>query len=330
MNKLKLIEEATDRILQGNSGPVVRFRLLRDVLRRAIDDHNLVQARKDLSKSLSVQELVCEQQTNGSWGRFHARTSKTDSPIPKTEFAVDRALALGLRKNDPLLAKASKYITDLLQEKTPFPDPAEKNTRWPTGWRLFCAGTLAKFRPNSKVLDESWRIWAEIAQRTFASGKYDPAQEILAHAELTGAPADLRYLRIDNKYSVSLIGARTDSLPPTIEKTLVMWLWNKSNGMMYYCMRPSAIPKRVSPGAFDRWLCSHELLSIYPTWRKLAVKTIDWLWTQQNQDGLWNFGPRGCKNTSCYLPLSDNWRKKQNRQYDWSTRVLILLRNYYD
>ena len=181
-------------------------------------------------------------------------------------------------------------------------------------------------RSLRKALDKSWRIWAEIAQRTFASGKYDPAQEILAHAELTGAPADLRYLRIDNKYSVTLIGGRTDSLPPKIEKTLVMWLWNKSNGMMYYCMRLSAIPKRVSPGAFDRWLCSHELLSIYPSWRKLAVKAIDWLWAQQNQDGLWDFGPRDP--AWFYLPLSATWRNRQNRVNDWSTRILILLRRF--
>ena len=43
---------------------------------------------------------------------------------------------------------------------------------------------MAKFHPNNKVIDKSWRIWAEIAQRTFGSGKYDPLQEIRAYEDI--------------------------------------------------------------------------------------------------------------------------------------------------
>ena len=324
VSRIREIKDAAQRILDCEPDPAVRFLLLRNVLQLPSKNSQLRDAYKNLQENIWIKQLRKWQCDDGGWGRFHSSASKTDSPVPKTEFAVDRALALGLRKDDPLFDKADKYITGLLQEKIVFPDLAEKNERWPIGWRLFCAGTLAKFNPKSKVLDKPWRMWAEIAQRTFTSGKYDPEGEILAHAELSGAPADLRYLKIDNKYSVSLIGARTDKLAAKIEKAMVTWLWNKKNGIMYYCMDISVIPKRCTCGAINRWLCSHELLSIYPTWRKFAVKTIDWLWTQQNKDGLWDFGLRD----QFYLPLSATWRNRQNRINDWSTRILMFLNRF--
>lgn len=327
MSRISEIENRAQRILNRTIDPAVRFLLLRDVLRLPPKNTDLRNAREGLQENIWIKQLKKWQNNDGGWGRFHTQTSKTCSPIPKTEFAVDRALALGLQKDDLILARASKYITYLLQEKISFPDPAEKNRRWPAGWRLFCAGTLAKFDPYNKVFDQFWYIWAEIAQHTFISGQYDPDREILAHAELTGAPADLRYLKIDNKYSISIIGARANSLPPKIEKSLVTWLWGKSNGIMYYCMDISAIPRRCTCGVFDRWLCSHELLSIYPSWRRLAGKTVDWLWKQQ-ENGLWDFGSRDP--AWPYLPLSATWRTKQNRIDDWSTRILILLRRFRD
>jgi len=54
---------------------------------------------------------------------------------------------------------------------------------------------------------------------------------------------------------------------------------------------------------------SLELLSCFPSWRKFARNIIDWLWTQRNNEGLWDFGPRA--NTSVYFPLSESWRENE-------------------
>ena len=56
---------------------------------------------------------------------------------------------------------------------------------------------------------------------------------------------------------------------------------------------------------------------------EFARESIEWLWAQRNDQGLWDLGPRSP--ASVYLPLSDSWRRRQDRVYDWATRVLILL-----
>ncbi|MBN2083391.1 hypothetical protein JW859_14445 [bacterium] len=41
------------------------------------------------------------------------------------------------------------------------------------------------------------------------------------------------------------------------------------------------------------------------------------------EDGLWDLGPRGC--SSSYCPLSVAWRRRIDRRFDWSARVLAVL-----
>jgi hypothetical protein len=79
----------------------------------------------------------------------------------------------------------------------------------------------------------------------------------------------------------------------------------------------------------DRWLASLELLArTFPTWIYRAEEAVGWLWAQQNEQGYWDFGLRPYSTAN--LPLSDNWRNRKNRIFDWTTRVLILLKKYAD
>jgi hypothetical protein len=83
----------------------------------------------------------------------------------------------------------------------------------------------------------------------------------------------------------------------------------------------------MKPGPVDRWFTSHELLSHFPVWRNMAEETVEWLWENQNPEGIWDFGTRSP--SSAFMPLSETWRKKGVRRLDWTTRVLLLLSTYY-
>jgi hypothetical protein len=61
MNMLKDIVESAGIILAENPDPVVKYLLLRDVLKRPVDDAELIEARGDLSKNRWVQLLEKEQ-----------------------------------------------------------------------------------------------------------------------------------------------------------------------------------------------------------------------------------------------------------------------------
>lgn len=327
MNERKRIEETANRILQESPDPVVRFRLLRDVLKVSPTTEALADARQEMLKSRWIRELQNEQRTVGSWGRFHS-AMKTEGQIVTTEAAVERGVALGLEASDPIFHATIDYLSELLEGTIRFPDPPERNNRWTTGTQLFAASTLAIIAPTLPILDKPWKLWATIAKQTFAAGRYDPEAEIKAHQTLTGASVKNSYLVLSSRYQLALLGSRVTSLPANLERALVEWVWHKKDGVGYLGIPLSSPPSRFTPGMLDRLFTSLEILSYFPSWRSFAGNLIAWLWTKRNGEGLWDFGPRA--SMSVYFPLSESWRRKQCRQHDWSTRVLALLRSYYD
>lgn len=327
MKKLKAIEESAYRILQEDSDPVVRFRLLRDVLKVPPDSDTLANARQEMLQSRWVLKLKDEQREDGSWGRFHS-AMKTKGKIRTTEAAVERGLALGLEGSDSTFRVTIDYLSSLLKGLIDFPDPPERNNRWATGKQLFAAATLARICPAHPILDETWELWATIARRTFNSGKYDPEAEIRAHQMLTGASIENSYLVLNNRYQLALLGSRARKLSKALENALVDWVWHREDGVAYLEIPLSNPPRRFTPGMLDRLFTSLELLSHFPSWSKFAGNLISWLWTKRNEEGFWDFGPRA--SMSVYFTLSESWRRKRHRQHDWSTRVLALLRSHYD
>jgi hypothetical protein len=322
LKERQCIEEIARRILQEKPDPVVRFRLLRDVVRVPSGSETLAHARREMLESRWVAELRNEQRQDGSWGRFHSAT-KSKGKALTTEAAVERGLALGLEASDPIFHATAGYLTRLLEGKTEFPDPPERNNRWNTGKQLFTAATLARICPTLPVLDKPWKLWASIAKHTFASSAYNPEAEIQAHRMLTGASVKDSYLVLNNRYQLALLGSRATRLPRTVENALFDWVWHKNEGIGYLEVPLANPPRRFTAGMLDRFFTSLELLANFPSWRSYAKNTVDWLWEQRVMEGLWDFGPRA--GTSVYFPLSGSWREKRKRQHDWSTRALTLL-----
>lgn len=214
MREFEAIEYTAHHILQDNPDSTVRFRLLRDVLKVPSNDDQLVNARREMLQNPWVLELQNEQRKDGGWGRFHSAV-KSKGRIPTTEAAVERGLALGLEASDTIFHRTINYLSRLLEASIEFPDPPERNDRWATGTQLFAASTLARISPILPVLDESWKLWATIAERTFASGKYDPGAEMQAHERLTGASVKSSYLVLNNRYQLALLGSSCKIAEPS-------------------------------------------------------------------------------------------------------------------
>jgi hypothetical protein len=313
-------------MLAENPDPGLQARLRRDVLAEGqalAGDRLLLRA---LQESVHIQQLALEQQVDGGWGRFHSRNSSLKRRVPTTEWAVARALALGLPPNTSLLRKSARYIQGLLTWKLPFPDPPEVNDRWPLGRRLFSAATLARLDPENPQVQQERTLWLEIASRTFASGRYRAGAERGAHAELTGASVENSYLRLNGHYQLRLLGSGTGGLPERLDRPLVEWLWSLPQGVGYYRQK-LGLPAPVTPAGMDNWLASHELLACCsPYWARRAEDVLRWLWDQRQPDGYWDFGPR--PPCSPRLPLSESWRSSANRRRDWTARLLALLAAY--
>ncbi len=325
---LDLIETTASRILGQSPGAVVRYRLLRDALRRPAADAELQGAKAALDPDACVQKLGNEQWPDGSWGAFHSRSTKRKQVVPSTEVGVERALSLGLDVSHSILGRAHAYLLALLEGRLQFPDYAEKNDRWPTGVRLFPASTLSLIEPSHPILDRDRALWRQIAAYTFRSERYSEEDEIEVHKRRTGATVKDSYLVLSSRYQLNLLGSIPGLLSPDLERALVAWLWERPWGIGYLTV-PLCVPPLPKPGVIDRWLASHEMLArLFPSWAGFAAPVVDWLLAQRDEQGWWDFGPK--PDSIACLPYTDSWRERKHRLFDWTTRVLILLRRYYD
>lgn len=313
-------------LLEMTQDPVVQSLIFADIIKHPNDDVNLHELKGQLVSNTHVAQLAAEQRPDGGWGRFHSRDSKRNDPVPTTEWAVERCLSLGLSPEYPILKRTVQYIQNILTWKIPFPDPAEKNDRWPVGRRLFLAATLARIRPEDPLVQQESLLWLEIYQRTFAAGDYSPYREAAAHAEFTGASAERSYLVLNGRYQVTLIGsARVARFEPELD-VYFQWIWKNPKGLGYL-NQPLFKPPRNRARNVDLWLASHELLARYYTqWAVNARDILRWVWNQKDKDGFWDLGSRS-RNTP-YLPYSESWRLADNRKIDWTVRILVLLRRY--
>ena len=165
------------QILRGKPDPVVRVRLLRDVLCVGDGDDRLRSARAALEDSVHVTPLREQQLPDGSWGRLHSRDTSSAQTIPATEWAVERALAIGVDPEGPMLVAASRYLASIVEGRARASDPPERNDRWATGVGLFAAAALARIAPSHISLGPVWDLWHEIARRSFAGGSYSADAE---------------------------------------------------------------------------------------------------------------------------------------------------------
>lgn len=266
--------------------------------------------------------LIEEQPKNGECERFHSMDSGSRARIRTTEQGVARALSLGPTSRDPVLRRPVVYLEKLLRGETGFPDPAEKNDRWPAGCELFVASTLADIEPGNALLGTTYTRWIEIAERTFASGRYNEDDELAAHVSLTGA-STMRdsYLVLSNKYAVGLLGHVQARLTEATEPLLVGWLLSLP-GLRYIGIPASRALKSLHGGAVGGWIHTHLILSRFPSWPRLATSQMVELAALCDEEGLWDLGP------GSRLQISESWRRRLNRKIDSSVCALLLLKRW--
>jgi hypothetical protein len=269
-----------------------------------------------------------EQRADGGWRRLHSRDTASPQLVPTTEWAVERALALGLDTHHPILAAACEYLAGIVDGRTVLADPAEGNDRWATGVRLFAAATLARIDPRHASVDRVWDLWHEIARRAFAGGAYDADAEAEAHRTLTGATVRGTYLVLANRYTLLLLGSRSDRIDAELRRAIALWVGSRADGVGYYGLPLGSPPGEPTPGALERFLQSHEIFAPFGAGASATGPLVEWLGEHRRHDGLWDLGTRAA--WSAQLPLSESWRRGGARAVDWSVRVLGLVARWLD
>lgn len=321
--KITDIRAAAQKILSVSPDPVPEFRILRDILRVSPEDAELLRCRQGMLASKWVQRLAEAQNENGIWGRFHTRDSKLKTAFPTTEIAIQRALALGLVKEDAILKKAMAWIVRCLQGSETWSDRVEKSEGWAAMTRAVTSSTLARIDPQHPLLENEWQRWAEIAMRTFSRGSYDADAERQAHLELFGLKTPC-YYRFNVLHPLMILSSSLNLLPEPVERSLVHWVYNHPGGIYY--LSGGRIADFPWPDArrFAAWLESLRILARFRTGKALISEALHWLESQSTREGWWIYPASPAVDPN--LPLSESWRRSLNKSIDCTVNVLSLLR----
>jgi len=108
------------------------------------------------------------------------------------------------------------------------------------------------------------------------------------------------------------------------EKSLLDYYLIKPDGIYYIYDKPlNKLPEVFTSIKSSRYLAAIEILARYMTAKDKLGFVADWLLAHQDSGGQWDFGVKA--NDGIYFPLSDSWRKTEDRKYDCTARVNRLL-----
>lgn len=324
------IKRSARYLLSLGAQPAPRWRILRDVIKTPGAEFKYLFDQAFVGIVPSAVKLAAAQLEDGSWGRFHSQDSTAKQPFPTSEYAIERALALGLNKNQRVLKGAQDYIERHLRGEVTWTDRVEKHDDprlWPFYTAFISAGRLAQLEPTHPLLKDKVAFMHSLLHAAFPDCVYDETAEIRAQQELSGIPTRTHWSLLSNLYGVILLGAG-QPLPTALEDAWLTHIIKKPRGIYYVTNTSLDIMPPIQTKAFCNWLHAHELLSRFPRWHLQVHEMVNTLWQQRNANGIWDLGPLSAKGP--YFPLSDNRQVPTDRLVDGSLRILALLRRWVD
>jgi len=322
----KDLTRAAERLLSMGPDPVPRFRILKNLLRLPPEDAERRSAERALEGTAIVRLLRASRLPDGTWGRFHTRDSGLKAPFPTTETAIAAALDSGLDARGPFLGKTLEAVERYATGKAHWPDPPEKHDNplaWPIWERHFAAAVLSEMDPDHELLPPLKSLWIESLRDSFKAGPYDRGAEIGSLNRLLACRMK-DPVPFHRKYPLLILSSSGESLPAGLERAALSHVMTSREGVYYVCDGPLAPPRAIADRRSWSWVRAHRLLSRFPLWRRMASAAMNALWAQRGRAGFWASGKGVPKKPYTAFPLSESWRRAENRVIDCSVELLDL------
>ena len=111
-----------------------------------------------------------------------------------------------------------------------------------------------------------------------------------------------------------------DMLSQKTERMFLGYYLSKPNGMYYIYDKPlNQVPVEFASRGASCYLAAMEVLAGYETSKEKLSFVVGWLNDNKDENGQWDFGQKA--NDGVYFPLSDTWRKVEDRKRDCTERV---------
>ena len=272
-----------------------------------------------------AKQIINLQHKDGSWGYFHSLSQPTKEQPMTTEQALRRLRILGFTAEDEPIRRALAYVEKCLTGEVKIPDRTEVKPDWPLFLNTVFAANIILFLPEHKIAASVAARWAEVMERSLSTGGfrqdiYNEAYRDLLHPQ--GKRIDY-FKSFVNFYPLALL---PNTLLPETEKRMLDHVLEYPDGIYYIGYSRSILdfPSVFASLETSRYLASLELLSQYSFAREKLAFAIDWLSKHRDENGQWDSGSKS--NDGVYLPLSDSWRKAEDRKADCTYRIAALLK----
>lgn len=269
-----------------------------------------------------AKEILSLVNSEGNWGNFHTLSVPVKGKALTTEQAIRRLYILGYTKDDAVIAKVIKQMEESVKGERKIDDYFEKKHDWLFFEKLMLASWIRRFDPLNVYALEIAKEWGIIAEKAFASGKYNEVDDVKAFTEWKGRkPKSGFETGFGMLYHAVLL---KDILPEETEKAFIDYYLERPEGMGYiYNNKLSVLPENFESREASCYLAAIEVLAEYKCAKEKLAFVKDWLYKNMDENGQWDFGSKA--NDKVYFPLSDSWRDKENRKKDSTERVMKLL-----
>ncbi len=162
------------------------------------------------------------------------------------------------------------------------------------------------------------RGWGDIVEKAFVRGTYCREDDIEAFTKQQGRRPQSGFETGFGMFyhAVLLQGVLT----PKTERMFLDYYLSKQDGMYYIYDKPlNQVPGEFASRGASCYLAAMEVLARYETAKEKLTFVIEWLNDNKDENGQWDFGPKA--NDGVYFPLSDTWRKAEDRKRDCTERV---------
>ena len=268
-----------------------------------------------------VHEILELQHDDGSWGCFHTLSQPARQQPITTEQALRRLRILGLSKEDEPIRRAIGYMERCLAQPVS-PVFNEKIHDAKIFSDLMLSAWLRLFEPNNAAALPVARRWANIIEAAFANGGYDHSYYVEAYKTEFGIrPQGGRLVDFVSFYPIALLQGLLTS---QAEDRFLDYVLSHKAGIYYIYGKPlNVLPDEFASRQASCYIAAMELLSGYNSAPVKLGFATDWIMNNRDNSGQWDMGIQA--KDGIYFPLSDSWRKAEDRRQDCTARVKRLL-----
>lgn len=265
-----------------------------------------------------AEQILSARHEDGLWGNFHTLSCPVKGRPITTEQAIRRLHRLGYTIEDEVIQRVVERMVLCVNGQQKIDAYSEKTHDWDFFEKLMLSAWIRMFDPQNACALEVARGWAGVAEKAFASGTYCREDDIAAFTEWQGRKPQSGFETGFGMFyhAVLLQGVLT----PKTERLFLDYYLAKPDGMYYIYDKPlNQVPEVFASREASCYLAAMEVLAGYDAANEKLAFVARWLDDNKDENGQWDFGAKA--NDGVYFPLSDSWRKAEDRKRDCTERV---------